>query len=260
MNSHLLRSGSLNSSRADTSSESTSKDTHKYGCLLLPLPDMACSLLREWQEDFLRPEHLAPSGREDEPHITLKYGFEGNHQAILEALVPLFIRHGPIRVRFTRLSVFPDSGDGAVLKLGVQSRELHELYHWLSQAFPCKDKHYPHYQPHATIAYLDPAFGESYLLHRTPLDGQELLLDQVVYSTPEGTKTPIPLSGIKTLSWINPLCGGALVEPPETGISNRYSDGGTSKIKRNKPVFNSLISRKSFQSNRKVVPTQLTKN
>jgi 2'-5' RNA ligase len=270
MNSHLLRSrvksgadtsSSSNSTSSSSSTRKNTKKSHSYGCLLAPLPEMFAAILREWQEDYLRPQHLAPDGLEEEPHITIKYGFEGNHRAILEALLPILLRHGPIRARFTRLSVFPDSGDGVVLKLGVESRDLYELYHLLSASFACKDKHYPHYQPHSTLAYLDPAFGETYLLHRTPLDGQEILLSEVIYSTPEKARIRIPLQGNKVLSWINPLSGGALVEPPQTGSLQKKKP---IEVNRNKGVFNtlasSLVSRKSFQSNCKVVPSRLTKN
>lgn len=182
---------------------------------MLPLPRLESIQILRWAQDYIRPEHLADDGIEVNPHITVKYGFTGSDKPVVEALRAILTRHGPVRVNLNKLSVFADTGDGDVLKIGVNSPELSRLYYQLSSHFICVDRFYPQYNPHVTVAYLKPGFSQGYVPYRTPLDNRELFLDEMVYSGPTREIFTIPLSGQKTLSWMNPSTGGALVKPPE---------------------------------------------
>lgn len=204
----------------DTSQKQLGK-SYKYGCALALIPEPYASQIQGWARDVIWDSHLGPGGREDETHVTVKYGFTDDDEATYLAVRALLVRHGPILVRFASVSVFPDSGDGVVLKIDIESPELHELHEELS-SLPNADK-WPEYRPHVTVAYLDPVFAQGYALYAPPFLGDEIYLDTVKWSPAGGgPKKLIHLSGRnsleasgKAMSWVSSPAGGALVKPPK---------------------------------------------
>lgn len=133
---------------------------------------------------------LAEKGREDEFHVTIKWGI---HTQDVAEVRRVLANEPPITVRFGKTSVFPDSGNGEVLKVDVDSPDLHRLNAKIAAALETTDTH-PTYQPHATLAFLKPGKADAYI-GRTELDGDATTIDQVVFSTPDGQQVIIPLTG-----------------------------------------------------------------
>ncbi len=135
---------------------------------------------------------LADDGREDTPHITVKFGLHGAD--------PKFAREAlagekPATVKFGKVSLFETNPDFDVVKVDIESPDLHRLNKKVAESQPVTDTH-PTYQPHATIAYVKKGLGKKYV-GDTFLEGKTATLDSVMFSGRDGEKVEIPL-GSKT--------------------------------------------------------------
>jgi hypothetical protein len=142
-------------------------------------------------------EDLEDDGREDEPHVTVKYGL---HTASPEDVRRLVEGFGYVTLRLGKTSIFParetDAQRGGeqfdVVKVDVDSPGLHRLNALLADNLPHTDTH-PEYRPHVTLAYVKPGRGEQYV-GMDDVDGMEVLCGRLVFSDPEGVRTVIPLT------------------------------------------------------------------
>lgn len=134
---------------------------------------------------------LAHSGRTADPHITVKYG--------LDVVDPDTIRqaihnYGPVHVRLGKTSIFPaaeSSGEYDVVKVDVDSDDLHGLNRVISDAIPHEDT-YPDYQPHVTLGYVQPGSGELYA-GWNDLEGTECTLNELMFADADKRSTAISL-------------------------------------------------------------------
>lgn len=136
---------------------------------------------------------LSDDGREDEPHVTVKYGLHTNRAADVRELLS---DEPPIRVRFGKTSLFladECKKDYDVVKVSVESDDLHHLNKKISGALKVTDTH-PTYKPHATIAYVKAGRGKKYD-GLDDLDGREVTVNTVHFSDRDGNKHPITLNG-----------------------------------------------------------------
>lgn len=138
---------------------------------------------------------LAEYGREDEPHVTVKYGLMDQTP---DGPAALLAAAGPGRLSFGPISIFPANEEqtkrgGAqfdVVKVDVYSADLgrlHELLSWL----PNQDS-FPVYRPHVTLAYVKPGLGRKYE-GPSGLEGRELGFSEVVFSPAEGPRATLRL-------------------------------------------------------------------
>lgn len=133
----------------------------------------------------------ADTGLETEPHITVKYGLHGDDP---QAVAARLKEEPPITATLGKASIFPstESGSGDVLKVDVESPDLHRLNQKIAQ-LPHTDTH-PTYQPHLTIAYLKPGEGQKYVGKSIPgVTGQKITLDKLAFSDKSGEQTEIQL-------------------------------------------------------------------
>lgn len=135
---------------------------------------------------------LAKDGREDAPHVTVKYGLHGNEP---EKVRKLLAGEPPITLSLGKTSIFPngESNSGDVVKVDVDSPDLHRINKKIADALPHTDTH-PEYKPHATIAYVKPGLGKKYEGDAS-LEGTKFTIDRIVFSGKDGTTTEIPLGG-----------------------------------------------------------------
>ena len=131
---------------------------------------------------------LAPSGRETEPHATVKYGIHTNDPTAVRSAIA---GHGKFKIRLGKTSHFPDTGDGDVIKAEVISPSLHRLNKKIASAAPHTDTH-PVYQPHVTLAYVKRGLGRKFS-GSTALSGKEATVDHIIFSAKNGTKTKLRL-------------------------------------------------------------------
>lgn len=130
---------------------------------------------------------LAEDGRETEPHITVLYGLP-EKQDVAEVAQSLG-GEGPIKVKFGKTSVFDVKGKYDVLKIDIESSDIHRLNGKVA-ALPHTSTH-PQYVPHATIAYLKSGEGKKWSGKVVPgVTGKTITIDVVKFSPP---RTDIPL-------------------------------------------------------------------
>ncbi len=167
---------------------------HSYGCLMAILPKDISEEILYWSNEYIPDRHLGEGGREDTPHITIKYGFRDSSPETVQALKDLVQSTGPISVKLGVFSLFRGNKDGDVLKVGITSFQLNELNRVITQSFDCEDK-YPDYKPHVTIAYINPNFASAWTVLPASFLNRKVTIIEVEWSSPEGKKTRIPLGG-----------------------------------------------------------------
>lgn len=140
-----------------------------------------------WMAGMVADGDLAPDGREDTPHVTVRYGLLPEVKASDVARV--LSGAGPIRFHLGKISIFPGE-EHDVLKVDVSSDDLHRLHKKLG-ALP-NVQTYPEYKPHATIAYVKPGRGAYYARVFKALD-LVAYADTIVFSTADKKKTDILL-------------------------------------------------------------------
>jgi N12 class adenine-specific DNA methylase/2'-5' RNA ligase len=157
-------------------------------------------------------------GREEHPHITVKYGLHGNSaDAVREALANM----KPFDVALGKTSLF-EGTEGTpydVVKVDVKSPALHKLNKLIADALPHTDTH-PKYVPHVTLAYVKSGRGRKYA-NKSWLEGTRLRFDSVVFSDRDGNETIIPLAGGKKNDTVNAVAGGLGEGRAETGDETR---------------------------------------
>lgn len=134
-------------------------------------------------------DQLAGDGREDNPHVTIKYGLAPDNAELLR---PIVEASPPIKLTFGSTSIYATDVQD-VLKFDVWSDGLRALNEAIDAAVPHVDKH-DWYLPHMTVAYLKPGTGQLYAGDRS-LEGQEVVIDRVVFSDRMGNETEIMLKG-----------------------------------------------------------------
>lgn len=171
---------------------------HRFGCVFVPLPPDMAGNVRALAA-AVPDGALADDGREDEPHVTVRFGL---HDLDPEAIARLLAGAGPVAMTFGRPAVFygADSGkDYDVVHLPVESPALHALHARLA-AVPHTDTH-PDYRPHATIAYVKAGEGDrvaATLLY--PRTAWRAAAARVVFSDRDRNKTTIPLTAPATFA------------------------------------------------------------
>lgn len=166
---------------------------HKFGCVMVPLTGQAAIELLS-RANLVRDCDLADDGREDEPHVTVRYGF---HDGVTQDEIEEALRgKGPFELTLGKVSCFygADSGkDYDVLKVDVTSPHLKALHSILGQ-LPNTAK-FKEYRPHATLAYVQAGKGKEYVKLLAPLD-LTVTVDELTYSDAEKNKGYFRLYGL----------------------------------------------------------------
>lgn len=159
---------------------------HKYGCVLLPLPDELSALMVQ-DAQMLPGDRIAAGGIETEPHITALYGLVG---CDLEDVVRVVSKMSSPLVKFGTVDAFAAGDDGTPLFVAIDSPDMHRVNKTLRSALPHVSK-YPEYIPHATLAYVTDAEG----LKGTScgVTGKSAYLTKAIISMPGMDKVIVPL-------------------------------------------------------------------
>lgn len=136
-----------------------SDQTYDYSCLMWRCPQFYKDLIVAWGKKnipdenlFIDPEDAGSSGREDDTHVTVKYGIHTKDPQDIQNLVSGF---GTFLVEFGKVSKFEKQGKYDVIKIAVNGKKLRELNAKVSAELECTDT-YKEYNPHVTIAYVKP--------------------------------------------------------------------------------------------------------
>jgi 2'-5' RNA ligase len=117
---------------------------------------------KEMLEEFFEQEDLYEEfGIEEEPHVTVLYGFEPSVKAedIKPVMEDKVIKSEDIV--FTDISMF-ENDEYDVLKLSVESDILHKYNEFFTENFPYQND-FPDYKPHLTIGYVKKGLGQKYI-------------------------------------------------------------------------------------------------
>lgn len=170
---------------------------YSYSCLMARFPEPLAQMVRDYgmtiPDERIYDDEDGEMGREDKPHITVKYGL---HTSDPREVMSKLEGQPSVRVTLGKTSVFVN-GDYVVLKIGIQGRDLFRLNKYVSDVFECTDT-FPEYHPHATIAYVvnDPKEPHWFNEYGTDMfDGVEVQFDELIFSVPSGKKYRIPLTG-----------------------------------------------------------------
>lgn len=189
-NEALKKSENLNTSPDQV--KEIEKTKHEFSSTQVNLPKDESEKVLELGKKLIKDEDLAEDGREMNPHITAQFGIETNDaEAIRNALKDV----APFKVKLGKTSIFPakEGADYDVVKLDVDSPELHEIRKLIAAAVPHTNTH-PTFIPHATLGYVKAGLGEKYV-GNSELEGTEITFDKIVFSDRNRNQIEIPLTG-----------------------------------------------------------------
>lgn len=168
-----------------------------------------------------------------------QYGKDNTgNSSLIDALRALLADQPPIKAVLGNTSVFPasESGSSDVVKIDVGGPDLHALNKKIADALPHTSTH-PTYQPHITVAYVEPGTGQKYA-GDDRLAGKEIVIDKIVFSGKNGDRVVIPLAGKPN------------TEPPRPKQDNRSAkdmvlaskQARNASLKEAKPIFDAADS------------------
>jgi 2'-5' RNA ligase len=166
----------------------------KFSSTQVNLPATEAKRVKGEGQRLIPDSALAADGREEDPHITVKYGL---HTENADAVRELLADEPPVKVKIGKTSIFAakEGADYDVVKLDVDSPDLHRLNAEIAKYLKVTDTH-PEYKPHITLAYVKPGLGKRYEGRTLPdLTGKEITLDKVLFSSRNGDEVEIPLGG-----------------------------------------------------------------
>jgi len=161
---------------------------HKFSSTQVNLTGRPAEMVRKLQTRIL-PADVGTEGLEDEPHCTVFYGIHFVSPTMkLRNAVKSF---GPVTITLGKTSLFSND-DADVLKVDVNSPDLHRLNSLISRVVPTHDTH-PSYIPHAKLAYLKPGRGKKYAGDKS-LEGQKLTFRSILFSGKKNHREELPLT------------------------------------------------------------------
>lgn len=180
-------------------SKPSKEPEHEYSSLQINLPPKIAAAMQKIAAGIdkkdLKPEeakaHQGPTaddGIEHESHVTARWGL---HFMTPSARLRNALRDfGPITLTLGKTSLFT-GGDADVLKIDVDSLDLHRLYALIERLVPVHTT-FPVYRPHATLAYVVKGRGKKYA-GNAELAGTRLKVNHVLFSGKRGHKEILPL-------------------------------------------------------------------
>ena len=152
------------------------------GCLMAMVPDDLAKQLVTWARLNVDPETLVGDEIEQEPHVTVIYGFAlGFDPGLLRVLLKRF---GPVDIVLGQLGRFESPANGYdVIKFDVICPQLETLNKMIALKF--KDQIEPSefaYHPHLTVAYVEPGTNEG--MAGEVLEGARIRISSMLYSEP----------------------------------------------------------------------------
>lgn len=134
---------------------------------------------------------LGIDGREDDPHITVKFGVRDDIDTLANVVESVM----PFSVTLGKLKVFHAEGEQVAVVAEAQSPELPKLHKLVDKAIGHRPDDWP-YSAHVTLAYVKKEFSKKYE-GSALVEGLSFTANSVTLSRKGGERTTIPL-GKKT--------------------------------------------------------------
>jgi 2'-5' RNA ligase len=165
-----------------------------FGTIQAEIPESSPAVvaLRSVREDIAE-EDLAGRGRDiGPPHITLRYGIQGDSTFAIKALLEA---HKPIATTLGATSSFSPSAsrDVAVIIANISSPELYALNQRLGEIADFAEQTHE-YEPHVTVAYVRPEVAKKYVGNQVTA-GHTFLISEVVIRTQSKDEMIVTLNG-----------------------------------------------------------------
>lgn len=185
--------------------------SYSYSNTQVDLPADLARRVREWGRKHIPDSDLHVDGeeygREDEIHVTVKYGL---HTAKPGPVQQLLHDAQPFKISLGKVSRFTKDDDYDVMKIAVEGEGLRQLHTLLTSSLSNTDKH-PRYQPHITIAYVRKGCCAE-LVGQEPFAEEMIEVNQIVFSSKSGGKTTIKLEGTKEAAYDDVMYTAFLTE------------------------------------------------
>lgn len=160
-------------------------EKYDFSSVHVILPDSVAKMIVEYGMEISEAE-LHPKGREDRPHITVKYGLHSADPGVLNGIA----LPSKINAVMGDSSIFScDEFD--VVKIDIQSPDLITSNAMIVAGTDNTNTH-PEYHAHATVAYLLPGQGAKYIGDKR-FNGISLVFDEVEFSGHDEKLTTIKL-------------------------------------------------------------------
>jgi 2'-5' RNA ligase len=164
-------------------------NTYEYGCVMLfyKLPQIQEIHDKIDAADIYTSSGDNSFGLEEEPHITLLYGFHSDVDP--DEVLDVCKKHKYPKLTLGNSSCF-NNPEYDVLKFDVTGKVLHKVNAELSK-FP-HTTNFPDYHPHSTIGYIKKGKGQRYadLLNNK---SYKVTPEKLVYSLPNGDRREVML-------------------------------------------------------------------
>ena len=177
------------------------ENKYKYGNTQIQIdPHSSAVEMLNTARNTIRDEHLMGAGKDVDPnHITVRYGLLNED---LDGLRAFIARQAPFEAYVTHVELFPASehSDGAVpVVVRIASPDLRIIEEEIGKYADFKEKSFPEYKPHCTLAYVDPAHASKYA--DLPMEGKFLVHD-IMISHQSGVKETIPFGMVQSQYWV----------------------------------------------------------
>lgn len=126
-------------------------------------------------------EALNDEGRDEDTHITIKWGLLTNK---FEDFDDFFIDTKRIEIEIGEISLF-EQDDQDVVKINIKSPALHRLNKRISETFENETTH-KDYKPHITLCYVEKGKCPESLLGKCSLTGKKVIIDKVIFQNQYG--------------------------------------------------------------------------
>jgi 2'-5' RNA ligase len=169
--------------------------THDYSSTQINIPEKEAGEIKAYANNIPENEiYTDPNddsyGREDNPHITVRYGMETVDP---KEIAPVFEGLGPIKAKMGKVSIF-ETDDYDVVKVDIESEDLKAANKKVGDTVDLPGETFKDYLPHATIAYVKNGEGKKYVGDKA-FEGKEITVDSIVLSAKDGKMHEIKLAG-----------------------------------------------------------------
>lgn len=167
----------------------SSKEVHDFSSVQINLPTISKKVIIFGREQIpdSKVKVVDGTGREEETHVTVKFGLHTNDPEEVKEVVSGF---GSFDIQLGKISKF-SSDDYDVIKIDIKSEQIKQLNKLISYNLECTDTH-PKYIPHITISYVEKDSCDN-LLDNDYFEGTTVSVKEVVFSPKNGKDRKIAL-------------------------------------------------------------------
>lgn len=184
----------------------SSEKRSQYSFLGFQFPKEIKDEIHEWsmknipKKDIFIEKGEDHTGRENDTHITVKYGIRSTNPKIIQSVAD---KIEPFKIKLGKISKFTKD-DHDVLKIGIQkSPKLHALHEtFLNETN--NNESYPIYRPHVTLAYVKKGVADKFI-GSSVFEGKEVDVKKLSFYDKKDKKTSIRLSDKRPLDAIKKI-------------------------------------------------------